>query len=84
MHARVITRFSVSSGSVIWGGRMLRKDNVHSTGNRRAALDPVLGRCRECLHDRYFHGDAAFAQLEICEYIEREEFRNAQECKGII
>ena len=53
---------------------MLREGNVHSADNWRAVLEPVVARYRQCLLDRYFRGDAAFAQPEIYEYLEGERF----------
>ena len=53
---------------------MLREGNVHSADNWRAVLEPVVKRYRELLLDRYFRGDAAFAQPGIYEYLEVERF----------
>jgi len=53
---------------------MLREGNVHSADNWRAALEPVVARYRQCSLDRYFRGDAAFAQPEIYEYLEGERY----------
>lgn len=55
-------------------GAMLREGNVHSADNWRAVLEPVVKRYRELLLDRYFRGDAAFAQPGIYEYLEDERF----------
>ena len=55
-------------------GAMLREGNVHSADNWRAVLEPVVQRYRELLLDRYFRGDAAFAQPGIYEYLEVERF----------
>ena len=46
-------------------GAMLREGNVHSADNWRAVLEPVVQRYRELLLDRYFRGDAAFAQCKL-------------------
>ena len=51
---------------------LLREGNVHSADNWRAVLEPVVARYRECLLNRCFRGDAAFAQPEIYEYLEGE------------
>ena len=56
---------------------MLREGNVHSADNWRAVLEPVVARYRERPLERYFRGDAAFAQPEIYEYLEEEGFRYA-------
>ena len=56
---------------------MLREGNVHSADNWRAVLEPVIARYREWPLDRYFRGDAAFAQPEIYEYLEHEKFEYA-------
>ena len=56
---------------------MLREGNVHSADNWRAVLEPVVARYRKSLLDRYFRGDAAFAQPEIYDYLEGERFRYA-------
>jgi len=53
---------------------MLREGNLHSADNWRAVLEPVVARYRQSLLDRYFRGDAAFAQPEIYEYLEGERF----------
>ena len=53
---------------------MLREGNVHSADNWRAVLEPVVDRYREWPLERYFRGDAAFAQPEIYEYLEDEGF----------
>ena len=54
---------------------MLREGNVHSADNWWAVLEPVVQRYRAWMLERYFRGDAAFAQLEIYEYLEGEGFR---------
>ncbi len=53
---------------------MLREGNVHSAANWRAVLEPVVARYRQHVMNRYFRGDAAFAQPEIYEYLEGERF----------
>ena len=42
---------------------------MHSADNWRAVLEPVVAHYRQCLLNRYFRGDAAFAQPEIYEYL---------------
>jgi len=56
---------------------MLRKGNVHSADNWRSVLEPVVARYRTTTMNRYFRGDAAFAQPEIYEYLEAERFHYA-------
>ena len=56
---------------------MLRKGNVHSADNWRTVLEPVVARYRAGKMNRYFRGDAAFAQPELYEYLEAEQFHYA-------
>jgi len=56
---------------------MLREGNVHSADNWRAVLEPVVARYRDKSIERFFRGDAAFAQPEIYAYLESERFRYA-------
>ena len=56
---------------------MLCEGNLHSADNWRVVLEPVVARYREWSLDRYFRGDAAFAQPEIYEYLEDEDFHYA-------
>ncbi len=53
---------------------MLREGQVHSADNWRAVLEPVIKRYWKWSLERYFRGDAAFAQPEIYEYLEGERF----------
>jgi hypothetical protein len=53
---------------------MLREGNVHSADNWLAVLEPIVERYREQILDRFFRGDAAFANPDIYEYLESEEF----------
>ena len=53
---------------------MLRKGNVHSAASWRSVLEPVVSRYRDATQKRYFRGDAAFAQPELYEYLEAEQF----------
>jgi len=53
---------------------MLRGGNVHSAENWQAVLEPVVERYREQLLERFFRGDAAFANPEIYEYLKSENF----------
>jgi hypothetical protein len=56
---------------------MLREGNVHSADNWQAVLAPIVERYRRQLLERFFRGDAAFANPEIYEYLESEDFRYA-------
>lgn len=56
---------------------MLRKGNVHSAASWRSVLEPVVSRYRDAMQKRYFRGDAAFAQPELYEYLEAEQFHYA-------
>ena len=51
-------------------GAMLRAGNVHSAHKWRDVLDPVLSRYGATGVRRYFRADAAFAKLDIYEYLE--------------
>jgi hypothetical protein len=56
---------------------MLREGNVHSAKRWRELLEPVVVRYRGSSIPRYFRGDAAFANPELYEFLEAEEFRYA-------
>jgi Transposase DDE domain group 1 len=45
---------------------------VHSADGWRAVLEPVIARHRGVVKRLYFRGDAAFANLEIYEFLEAE------------
>jgi hypothetical protein len=49
----------------------LQPGNVHSA-DWRAVLEPVAARYRESVKRLYFRGDAAFANLEMCRFLETE------------
>ena len=51
-------------------GAMLRAGNVHSAHRWRQVLDPILSRYGATGVRRYFRADAAFAKLDIYEYLE--------------
>ena len=51
-------------------GAMLRAGNVHSAHRWRDVLDPILSRYGATGVRRHFRADAAFAKLDICEYLE--------------
>ena len=53
---------------------MLREGNVHSAENWQAVLEPVVARYRERDIERFFRGDAAFADPRICSFLEAEGF----------
>jgi hypothetical protein len=53
---------------------MLREGNVHSAENWQTVLEPVVERYREQPLERFFRGDAAFANPDIYEYLESENF----------
>jgi hypothetical protein len=50
----------------------LRSGNVHSADGWRAVLEPVVARYRGTVKRLYFRGDAAFANPEICAFLEAE------------
>jgi len=50
----------------------LRPGNVHSADGWRAVLEPVIARYRGIVKRLYFHGDGAFANPEIYEFLEAE------------
>ena len=53
---------------------MLREGNVHSAENWQAVLEPVVARYRERDIDRFFRGDAAFADPRIYSFLEAEDY----------
>jgi hypothetical protein len=54
---------------------LLREGNVHSAKDRKTVLEPIVARY--CNRDipHFFRGDAAFANPEIYEYLEAENFQ---------
>ena len=54
-------------------GAMLRAGNVHSAGNWRQALGPILSRYAATGVRRYFRADAAFAKPDIYERLEERQ-----------
>ncbi len=52
----------------------LRPGNVHSAHGWREVLEPVVERYRKRKLRRYFRADAAFASLEVYEFLEAEGF----------
>jgi len=55
-------------------GTLLREGNVHSAKDWQAVLEPIVARYRGQQIDCYFRGDAAFANPDIYEYLEKEGF----------
>ncbi len=53
---------------------MLREGNVHSAHDWKTMLEPIVERYRDQNLDCYFRGDAAFANPDIYEYLESENF----------
>ena len=53
---------------------MLRSGNVHSADYWRSVLEPVVNWYRKKSVERYFRGDAAFANPAIYEFLEKERF----------
>jgi len=53
----------------------LRPGNVHSADGWRELLEPVLARYRHMMQRRYFRGDAAFANPEVYELLEVEDYK---------
>jgi len=53
----------------------LRPGNVHSADGWRAVLEPVVARYRERDLRRYFRADAAFANPEVYEFLEAEDYK---------
>ena len=53
---------------------LLRHGNVHSADDWRSVLEPVVNRYREKSLERFFRGDAAFANPAIYEFLEEERF----------
>jgi hypothetical protein len=55
----------------------LRSGNVHSAHGWKDILVPIMARYRSKFKRRYFRADAAFANPEVYEFLEDEEFRYA-------
>ena len=53
----------------------LRPGNVHSADGWRAVPEPVVARYRERDLRRYFRADAAFANPEVYEFLEAEDYK---------
>jgi hypothetical protein len=58
-------------------GTLLREGNVHSAEDWQAVLEPIVARYHNKNLRRYFRADAAFAQPELYEYLEAEDFEYA-------
>ena len=50
---------------------------MHSAKDWKTVLDPIVARYRERPLDHYFRGDAAFANPDIYEYLETENYHYA-------
>jgi hypothetical protein len=62
---------------------MLRNGNVHGADNWRAVLEPIVIRYRgDRIRNRYFRGDAAFANPDIYEFLEEEGYECAIRLKS--
>ena len=55
----------------------LRPGNVHSADGWKSVLEPVVARYRERGLRRYFRADAAFANPEVYEFLEAEDYKYA-------
>jgi hypothetical protein len=55
----------------------LRPGNVHSADGWQDVLEPVVARYRGKFKRRYFRADAAFANPEVYEFLEVEDFKYA-------
>jgi hypothetical protein len=55
----------------------LRPGNVHSADDWKGTLEPIVARYRCKFERRYFRADAAFANPEVYEFLEAEDFRYA-------
>ena len=55
----------------------LRPGNVHSADGWREVLEPVVARYRDKKLKRYFRADAAFANPDVYDFLEAEEFMYA-------
>jgi hypothetical protein len=61
---------------------LLRPGNVHSADDWRSVLEPVVKRYRDQTLERFFRGDAAFANPELYEFLETEHFFYTIRLKG--
>jgi hypothetical protein len=55
-------------------GCRLREGRVHSADEWRSLLEPIVDRYRDDGCPKFFRGDAAFANPDIYEFLEEEEF----------
>jgi hypothetical protein len=53
---------------------LLRDGNVHSADDWRSVLEPVVARYRGLAIEKFFRGDAAFANPELYCYLEAEDY----------
>ncbi len=56
---------------------ILREGNVHSADDGRSVLEPVVARYRGHDLQRFFRGDAAFANPEVYSFLEEEGYSYA-------
>lgn len=61
---------------------LLRHENVHGADDWQPDLEHVMRRYRDKSLKPYFRGDAAFANPDIYEFLERERFYYAIRLKG--
>ncbi len=61
---------------------VLRKGNVHSADDWRSVLEPVVARYRDQDLERFFRGDAAFANPELSSFLEAEGYSYAIRLPG--
>jgi hypothetical protein len=60
----------------------LRNGNVHSADEWQSVLEPIIARYRSSDIPRFFRGDAAFADPNIYQYLEAEDYFYAIRLKG--
>ncbi len=61
---------------------LLREGNVHSADDWRSVLEPVVARYRAEAIQRFFRGDAAFADPGVYTFLEEEEYLYAIRLPG--
>lgn len=61
---------------------LLRNGNVHSSDDWRSVLEPIVDRYREYDVERFFHGDAAFAEPNLYCCLEAEDYLYAIRLKA--
>jgi hypothetical protein len=63
-------------------GAHLRPGNVHSAEGWRELLEPIVDRYKAAGKKIYFRGDAAFASLDVYEYLKAERVLYAMRIKA--